>query len=245
MQKKITADSLVVDIVNGNYRAADVFSKYNIDFCGTPKMSLIAACEQKGLNQQDLERELQQLTSADQNADQWPVDFMIDYLINIHHTYFKNNISLVHGYIDKFIAGHNKKFQHFQQIAATTQKLHNKLTDLLNYETKSLFPYVKRISYAYNNNEAYGKLFIKTLRKLNVEDLEHFHTETEAFIMQIEQLTGYFLVPDNACPAQKVMLQKLQEFIDYIRKHFSMEKEILIPAILKMEKSLLEKFTEL
>jgi regulator of cell morphogenesis and NO signaling len=245
MLKKITTDSLVTDIVTGNYRTAEVFSKYDIDFCSANKMSLIKACELKGLNQTALMQELQQFSSAYQNADQWSVDFLIDYLMNVHHNYFKNNITLVQDYINKFIDGHPLTSRYFEQLPAITQKLYNRLTDLRNYETTNLFPYVKRLNYAYNNNEVYGKLFIKTLRKLSVEDLEHFHAQIEIFMAQVDHLTKNFILPDDACPAQKIMIEKLQEFVDYIKQHFLMEKKILLPAILRMEKSLLEKYTDI
>lgn len=240
-QKKITSDLLVTDIVTENYRTADVFRKYNIDYCCGGKMSLNAACRLSGLRESDILEELQEFANAYQNAEQWSVDFMIDYLINIHHNYFKNNIPVVLDYINRFIVSHNKKFPEMIPLPMLAQQLCNKLTDLLNYERDSQFPYIKRIIYAYNNNEVYGKLFIKTLGKLSEEKLEQYHAQIKVFKLQIESLTNNFSLPENACATQKVMLQKLQEFIDYIRQHFSIEKKILIPAILQMEKSLLEK----
>jgi regulator of cell morphogenesis and NO signaling len=241
--KKITPDLLVTDIVTGNYRTAEVFRKYDIDFCHQP-VSLDAICSQRRLNQAHLLEELQQFNSAYQNAEQWSVDFMIDYLINVHHNYFKNNVPVLNDYIGSFIASHARKFPEFQKLPPIMQKLHNKLTELLNYESKSLFPYIKRIIYAYNNNETYGKLFIKTLRKLSVDELQQYHDQVKVFILQAEHITNNCPLPDNACPAHRVMLQKIQEFTDHLRQHFSMERKILIPAILQMEKSLLEKYTE-
>jgi len=243
--KKITPDLLVTDIVANNYRTAEVFRKYNIDFCNGTKMSLNAACGSQNLNELDIMEELQQFNSAYQNAEQWPVDFTIDYLTHVHHNYFKNNIQLIHEYINIFLKSHGKKFEEMQQLPELVQRLQSKLTDLVNYESKSLFPYIKRIIYAYNNNETYGKLFIKTLRKLSVEDLEQYHAQIKTFTLQIERLTHNFLLPQNPCATHAVILQKLQEFIDHLKQHFSIEKKILIPAILRMEKSLLEKYTEM
>jgi regulator of cell morphogenesis and NO signaling len=243
--KKITPDLLVTDIVFNNFRTAEVFTKYNIDFCNGTKMSLNAACGSQNLNESDILEELQQFNSAYQNAEQWPVDFMIDYLINVHHNYFKNNILLMHDCINKFIVSHSKKFPEIQQLSACVQKLNSKLTDLVNYESKSLFPYIKRIIYAYNNNETYGKLFIKTLRKLSVEDLEQYHVQINVFTSQIEHLTHNFSLPEDACATHAVMLQKLHEFLDYLKQHFSIEKKMLIPATLRMEKGLTEKYAEM
>jgi regulator of cell morphogenesis and NO signaling len=239
--KEITSDLLINDVVNDNYRTAEVFRKYNMDFCCGGKMSLNAACGLKSLDESVILEELQQFASSYQNAEQWSVDFMIDYLINIHHNYFKNNIPVVYDYINRCIVSHNKKIPEIQQLPVLAQQLCNKLTNLLNYESDSLFPYIKRIIYAYNNNEVYGKLFIKTLRKLSAADLEKYHAQIKIFTLQIEGLTNNFSLPENVCTSHKVMLQKLREFIDYIRQHFSIEKKILIPSILQMEKSLLEK----
>ena len=99
----------------------------------------------------------------------------------------------------------------------------------------------KRIVYAYTNNEVYGKLFIKTLGKLSSKELEENQARIKVFILQIEALTNNFSLPENACTTHKIMIHKLGEFVDYIRQHFSIENKILIPAILEMEKSLLEK----
>jgi regulator of cell morphogenesis and NO signaling len=239
--KEITPELLVADIVNDNYRTAEVFSKYHIDYCCGGKMSLNAACRLKGLHEPDILEELQQMANAYQQKEQWSVGFMIDYLINVHHNYFRNNIPVVLDYINMFTANHNKKFPEMQQLPLLVQQLCDKLIALVNYESDKLFPYIKRIIYAYNNNEVYGKLFIKTLGKLSAGELEQYHAQIKVFISQIEHLANHFALPENACSTHRVMLQKLREFIDYIRQHFSIEKKILIPVILQMEKTLLEK----
>jgi regulator of cell morphogenesis and NO signaling len=239
--KEITPDLSVADIVTDNYRTAEVFRKYHIDYRCNGKMSLNAACILKGLHEPDILEELQQFADAYQYAEQWSVGFMIDYLINIHHNYFKNNIPVVLDYINRFTANHNKKFPEIQQLPSLARQLCDKLADLASYESDKLFPYIKRIIYAYNNNEVYGKLFIKTLGKLSAEELEQYHAQIKVFTSQIEHLANNFSLPENACSTHRVMLQKLREFIDYIGQHFSIEKKILIPAILQMEKSLLEK----
>ena len=56
--KKITADLSVTEIVTANYRTAEVFRKYNIDFCCGGKMSLTRACELQAINDSGLLEEL-------------------------------------------------------------------------------------------------------------------------------------------------------------------------------------------
>lgn len=84
-------------IVNANYRMAEVFRKYNIDFCCGGKMSLTRVCELQAINESELLEELGEYAIIYKNAKQRPVDFMINYLINIHHNYFKNSDPIVHA----------------------------------------------------------------------------------------------------------------------------------------------------
>ena len=139
-------------------------------------MTLNEACRLKGLYECDMLEELQQFANGHQNVEQWSVNFMIDYLINIHHNYFSNKFIAVNDYLNRLSLSHNKKFHEIERLIRLIQQMFNKLTDLINYESASLFPYIKRIIHTYSNNEVYGKLFIKTQGKLSAENLEEFHS---------------------------------------------------------------------
>ena len=239
---EVTSELLVSDIVANNYRAAEVLKKYDIDFCCGGKISLRMACELRDLDGPDILEELQQVLNAHPNADQWSVNFMIDYLINIHHNYIKKNIPPVNENINKFITSHGKRYPEIQQVLILIEQLSNKLIDQVNYESDRLFPYIKRIVYAHNNNEVYGKHLIKTFHKLSATDLEQFHARTNELISEVVVLTNNFNIQENICITHKVMLQKLQEFIDSIQDYMLIEKKYLIPLTLQMEKNLLEKY---
>ena len=57
---KVDASSFVTDIVVHDYRAADVFLKYDIDFCCGGKWPLDIACKAKGLETETVLQELRQ-----------------------------------------------------------------------------------------------------------------------------------------------------------------------------------------
>ena len=234
--KEITPDLLIADIVNTDYRTADVFRKHNIDFCCGGKMSLTKVCEVRGLPESGILRELQKLPGGFQNAEQWPVDFMIAYLINIHHMYFKDNFPVALDYINRFISGHIKKYPEMERLPSLTNDLFNKLNSLLGYEKNILFPSIAKSSYTCDNKDN-RKKFSGGLNEFRAEDVEQYQLPIRELIIQIERLSNNFLLPGNACTTQKVMLQKLHELITYIRRHLYLEKKILIPAILKTEKA--------
>ncbi len=241
---RITSSQLVTDIVIKDFRAAEVFRKYNIDFCCGGRMPLSMACELQGVNEGMLMEELEEFAPVYESAKSWGVDFTIDYLINLHHTYFKNSIPVLLEYVDRFFKSHIKRFPEFRELPGLVDELQTKLHKQLSYESDKLFPYIKRIHYANNDNEVYGKLLMKTLQKVSVEDMQQYTVSLLKLISQIEELTNGFQPPLNACTTQKVMLQKLEEFTGFIKQHIFIERKILIPAAMQIEKNLFEKLAE-
>src|SRR5580765_6095409 len=114
---KINSSSTVSEIVSMHYRTADVFRKWGIDFCCGGKLPLKMACELKELDLEEMEKELEDsirtvCIPASLKFDQWDIDFLTDYLINIHHEFLKTALPAAEEYLDRFVEGHKKKFPH-------------------------------------------------------------------------------------------------------------------------------------
>ena len=80
----------VGEIAAKDIRKAEVFKKYGIDFCCGGKKSLKQACEEKGLDVEIVEAELEnpvQATSSANDYNRWEPDFLADYVYNQHHLY--------------------------------------------------------------------------------------------------------------------------------------------------------------
>lgn len=93
----------VGEIAAKDLRKAEVFKKYGIDFCCGGKKSLQQACEEKGLDVEIVEAELeaapQATTTSANNYNLWEPDFLADYIYNQHHIYYYNEVpvlSLIH-----------------------------------------------------------------------------------------------------------------------------------------------------
>ncbi len=100
------------EIVAGDHRTAEVFKKFNIDFCCGGKKTLSEACSEKHINKSDVEVELNNLTEQTKTASQdytnWPLDFLVDYIVNTHHNYVKNAIPILLSYTEKVAKVHGK-----------------------------------------------------------------------------------------------------------------------------------------
>src|SRR5687767_14437859 len=115
LRTDIRDDSYITDIVAGDYRTAMVFRKYNIDFCCGGKRTLYALCEERELNIDVLRQELYDAMrvfhlSSSINFSDWNTDFLIDYIVNVHHEYLTLNFPEIIDTVERFALGHKEKY---------------------------------------------------------------------------------------------------------------------------------------
>ena len=167
---KIEPSSFVTDIVVHDYRTADVFRKYDIDFCCGGKWPLDIVCLNKNLNLEDVIRQLQKIvTQSPSNAaidfDSWDIDFLVDYIYNVHHRYLKKALLETKEQVNKFLDDHRKKFPELEEIETIMNHFMKEFPPHMRQEEEIFFPYIKQIHHAYKHRESYARLLIRTLRK--------------------------------------------------------------------------------
>src|SRR5688572_5528822 len=111
----ITKDQLVKDIVARDYRAALVFEKFEISYCCGGNWPLETACLSKGIEAEQIIAELQKITRNIQLSptlpfDKWTMDFLTDYIINIHHHYLKHTLPEVNELLSRFVGKHADRY---------------------------------------------------------------------------------------------------------------------------------------
>jgi len=94
----------IANIVSNNINTVSIFRKFKIDFCFQGSMLLSKACEDNNVNYKQIYKELNAVNDniyylKDYNS--WKLDFLIDFLINIHHEYEEENILFLREYGEK------------------------------------------------------------------------------------------------------------------------------------------------
>ena len=88
---KTTNKTTIGEIVAYDFRAAAIFSKYNIDFCCKGHRTLKEVCKKRGIAESLLIDELDCAKNnlANQSFDykSWSVDLLADYIEKTHHRY--------------------------------------------------------------------------------------------------------------------------------------------------------------
>jgi regulator of cell morphogenesis and NO signaling len=238
----IRDDSFVTDIVIQDYRTASVFRKYAIDFCCGGKLPLGKVCEIRDLNIAFIKKELTDAMRTIQvpnstNFKHWAVDFLVDYITNVHHAYLKTNLPEIIDIVERFSESHKSKYPFLAELMASLYELRDVLLPQLEHEEKIIFPYIKQIAHAYESHEPYAALLVRTLRK-PVENMIK-HDLVKKYLHGLRDLTNNYTPASNACISHKVAFSMLNELDNDLVQHIHLESNILLPKAIAMEKEML------
>ena len=171
---------------------------------------------------------------------EWDIDFMADYIIHLHHVYLKKALPDITKMLRSFLESHEKKYPHVLEVEKYLLQLSNGLLPHLQHEEEIIFPYVKQIAHAYKNSESYARLLVRTLRKPVQQIMATEHKRIAAITQRIQELSDDYTSPPGACISHKVLLAKLKELHGDLEQHIYLEKDILFPKAVSMEKELLD-----
>ncbi len=244
--KRIDGDQSVSDIVNADYRTADVFRKYGIEFCCGGKWPLSTICEIKNLQINIVREELEEATRTiclpnSLKFEDWDIDFLTDYIVNVHHQYLKKKLPETKDHLATFVNDHQEKFFYLPDLIEIFIELENYTLPHLQEEETIIFPYIRQISHAYHSKESYASLLVRTLRKPVENIMNHENESLNRLLRQMRQLTGHYTPPKNACTSHRVIFSKLKEIDNDLVQHLYLENDVLFPRAIAMEKELLER----
>ena len=244
--KRIDLNLSVSEIVREDYRTADVFRKHDIDLCCGGKWPLEMVCETKNLDYKIIKKELEEAvrTITIHNTlrfDEWDIDFLTDYIVNVHHQYLRTALLEAKDYLLNFLEGHLKKFPQLADLLKILNSLSTEMFPHLEQEETIIFPYIRQIAHAYYSQESYAGLLVRTLRKPVENVMHHEHETVNTILQQMRQITDNYTLPEGACISHKVTFMKLLEIDNDLVQHIHLENDILFPRAIAMEKELLER----
>jgi len=228
------------EIVAKDLRKAEVFKKYDLDFCCGGKKTVKEACAEKGLDVTKIEQELQ---NADKNVstgrplpyNDWNLDFLADYIVNTHHSYVRKTIPDIRSYAEKVAKVHGAYHPELLEINKLAQEVCDEMSEHMVKEETVLFPYVKHIV----NTKGKGYVKFDSLDDVK-EPIDIAVTEHELVggnMDKIKELSNNFKVPDDGCASYAYLFKTLNEFEDDLHIHIHLENNILFPKALDMEKN--------
>jgi len=241
---EINRKSLVAEIVEKDYRTADVFRRHGIGYCCGGKWPMDIACEMRGLDADTVQAELEAAIRTIQvpsllDFAECDINFIIDYIINVHHRYLKKSLPATQQVLADFAEEHRKKYPYVTELEKQFDLLMKQLQPSTQQEEEVIFPYIRQIAHAHRSRESYASLLVRTLRKPVEQTLFKSHQAISSIILSIRRLTNSYTTPENVCISHKVVIAKLKELDNDLMQHLYLEQSILFPGAVAIEKELL------
>lgn len=230
----------VGQIVTEDYRTAQVFRDFGLDFCCGGNKTIEEACAKKDVDPLEVEKALQNITSeqnGQHNFNEWSLDFLIDYIIENHHKFSRSKLPEIGAYTKKVANVHGDRHEELKEIYHEFTMLHADMINHLNKEEEILFPYIKQLVENEKNNETPDSPeFGKAANPIAM--MEQEHNEAGAAMEKIQRLSNNFTPPEDACATYRILFKNLEGFQKDLHKHVHLENNILFPKALKLEQQL-------
>jgi regulator of cell morphogenesis and NO signaling len=229
------------ELVANDYRKAQVFKKYGIDFCCGGKKTVSEVCAKKGIDQSQLEKDLagaaQQAADSEHDFQKWDIGFLSDYIINTHHQYVKDNTSFIQEMAHKVARVHGANHPELIKIAEVFDRIGQNLTLHMVKEEKILFPRIKELAY-YQKIGATIPADDFGLVSTPIQVMESEHEQAGEDFEEIRLLTANYELPLDACRSYTILFKKLEEYENDLNRHVHLENNILFPKAIEVEKEL-------
>ena len=243
-KRQLESDFVTVgEIVASDIRKAEVFRKYNIDFCCGGKKKLSEVCAQKSLDLNMIKEELDKVTKKNNQVlhfSEWDIEFLLKYIVQNHHKYVLKAIPEISFYLTKVSNVHGANHWELYEIEKEFHLLADEMMIHMRKEEHIVFPYILELVSAQKSD---SDLFEnrRNLRDM-IYDLEDEHENAGQLVRDIRQLSGNYETPSDSCSSFKYLYELLRQFEDDLNIHVHLENNILFPKSIELEELLTDTY---
>ena len=208
-------------------RKAERLKQLGIDFCCGGQQSVKDAAESVGLSEEDLrvqlnESVLQEIPSTKLDYQDWDIDFLSDYIKQVHHKYVREKGPIILELAKKVAMLHAGEHPSLVRLSEELEEFLSELYCHLEKEEKQLFPATKNL-HELSSNQA--NQLIDFLR------LEHEHAGDE--LRKLRKISKDYHLPANACNSHSSLFEQIKAFEADLFQHIHLENNILFPKMTK------------
>ena len=236
-----TRDMTVRELVTIDYRTAEVFERFGVDFCCHGCQTVGEGCEQAGVETPAVIAALDAvLESPDPGAprfNNWDVARLVDHIVGTHHAYVRDALPRLVAHSRKIADVHGSRHPELTRVATLVQGVADEMTSHMMKEEHILFPYMTSMARAAEQGVRAPMAPFGTVRN-PIRMMEAEHESAGHAMAEIRSLTDGFRPPADACGTYAVCLQELEAFEHDLHAHVHLENNILFPKAARIEAAL-------
>lgn len=226
-----------------NYKTAAIFKRYRIDFCCNGNRTIADATKSKGIDEEKLLSELNEVmrekVQGEIDFKAFPIDLLADYVEKTHHRYIEQRIPEITPFLSKVARVHGANHPELLEVEQLFTETAQDLAAHVKKEELMLFPYIRQMVKSNMGDKKRPKTALGSATEYIVQMEEEHDAEGERF-RRISELTDNYTPPADACRTYMVTFDMLREFEEDLHRHIHIENNILFPKSMEMERELVE-----
>ena len=196
--------------------ATAVFRKFRVDFCCHGEIALDEAARQRGVDVDDVERELRALEAASAALpESWETGRLIDHILARYHETHRRELPELIELARKVEAVHIDHPQAPRGLAVLLKQMHGELEVHMKKEELILFPAMRRRSG--------GGL------DAPIAQMRHDHADHGEHLQRMQAITNGFARPEGACRSWQALYLGAAKLADDLTEHIHLENNVLFP----------------
>jgi regulator of cell morphogenesis and NO signaling len=235
----VSESTTVGEIVAADFRAASLFEQFGIDFCCGGRQTVADACRTAAVDPAVIERALEALSTdtadADGDVTRWPVDRLIDHIVETHHDYVRSALPTIGRYLTKLVQVHGRRHPELTRVAASFEHVAGDMLQHMDKEEAVLFPYIRTRASQPRGAAQLPSPFGTIENPIGAMEREHQQTADEMRL--IRELTQDYVPPADGCTTYRVTLQELARFERDLHRHVHLENNVLFPRAVETERA--------
>ena len=235
MRTNETRELTVGEMVVENPSRARVFERFGIDYCCGGKIPLAEACATRGV-ELDVVLEALHKSEADvspgseKDWSQESMTSLVDHILATHHAYLREEFPRLTKMTERVAEVHGERHSELPDVRNVFAALRDELEQHMQKEEQVLFPMIKQLDSGVAGAADHCGTIENPIRMMEQE-----HDNAGNALSTLRELTGGFVVPDDACNTYRVMLDSLAKFEADLHQHIHKENNILFPKALVAE----------
>ncbi len=223
-------------------QATQVFEKFGIDYCCGGGRTLSAACADKGVLVEEVQRAIATGIAAEVTrlaAQDWTkseLSALVDHITATHHVYVRQETVRIRQLLAKVAAKHGAKHPEVYRIQETFSALSAELTSHLMKEENILFPYIVQLEKATAAGLPKPRpMFGSVKSPIHMMELEH--ASAGEALRSLSEDSSNYTAPEDACATFQASYLALKAFEADLHQHIHLENNILFPKAIALENS--------
>lgn len=232
----LNPEQTVGDFVRQKPTRARVFESLKIDYCCGGKVSLVRACEKRGI---DLDDVLQSIKTNDEqadggtliNVDSMGLTELADHIETTHHAYLREELPRLDIMTEKVARVHGDKDARLLKMRQAFIALKAELEPHMIKEETILFPIVRQLEASTERQELHCGSVANPIRQM-----EHEHDQAGDALAILSESTDAYTPPEWACNTYRAMLDSLAKLETDMHQHIHKENNVLFPKAILLER---------